>query len=312
MTIRVTVGSASAGALAGLQTASARYADLQQQLSTGNLINRPSDDPAGTVRALELRGDLKRNAQYARSQADATGWLSVADTAYGQMTDLVQKVRTLTVQASNTGASTGASATAIANEIVSIRDAIVKLANTSYNGQPVFGGTTIYGQPGGPTGPFELSDPTDPTSPIVYRGDDGTVHRTIGDQNKVQINQTGTAALGANGSNLFDLLDALVTNLNTNGTPSDVGMPDPLGQVDAALNTLTSARAQSGAALARVEAAQTTAATDKISIKTNLSQIQDIDLAEVAIQVNTAQVVYQAALQTTANVRQLSLLNYLK
>jgi flagellar hook-associated protein 3 FlgL len=308
MTIRVTVGSASAGALAGLQTASARYADLQQQLSTGNLINRPSDDPAGTVRALELRGDLKRNAQYARSQADATGWLSVADTAYGQMTDLVQKVRTLTVQASNTGASTGASATAIANEITSIREAIVKLANTSYNGQPVFGGTTIYGQPGGPASPFEDNG----TGSIVYKGDAGTVNRTIGDQNKVQINQTGTAALGANGSNLFDLLDALVTNLNTNGTPSDVGMPDPLGQVDAALNTLTSARAQSGAALARVEAAQTTAATDKISIKTNLSQIQDIDLAEVAIQVNTAQVVYQAALQTTANVRQLSLLNYLK
>jgi flagellar hook-associated protein 3 FlgL len=89
-------------------------------------------------------------------------------------------------------------------------------------------------------------------------------------------------------------------------------MTDPLSQVDDAINTLTSARAQSGAALARVEAAQTTAATDKISIKANLSQIQDIDLAEVAIQVNTAQVVYQAALQTTANVRQLSLLNYLK
>jgi flagellar hook-associated protein 3 FlgL len=315
MTIRVTVGSASAGALAGLQAASARYADLQQQLSTGNQISKPSDDPAGTVRALELRGDLKRNAQYARSQADATGWLSVADTAYGQITDLVQKVRTLTVQASNTGASTGASATAIANEISSIRDAIVKLANTSYNGQPVFGGTTIYGQPGGPTGPFELSDPADPSSAIVYKGDSGTINRTIGDQNKVQINQTGTDAFGTDAtgaSGLFALLDELAANLTTGGSPAGGSVTDPLGQVDDAINKLTSARAQSGAALARVEAAQTTAATDKISIKTNLSQIQDIDLAEVAIAMNTAQVVYQASLQTTANIRQLSLLNYLK
>lgn len=326
MTIRVTVGSASAGALAGLQTASARYADLQQQLSTGNQITKPSDDPAGTVRALELRGDLKRNAQYARSQADATGWLSVADTAYGQITDLVQKVRTLTVQASNTGASTGASATAIANEITSIREAIVKLANTSYNGQPVFGGTTIYGQGGTtPDAPFVVStravtdplyDPANPNATYVrYTGDVGSINRTIGDKNKVQINQNGTEAFGTDStgaSGLFKLLDDIVTNLTTGGTPSSATMTDPLGQVDAALNTLTSARAQSGAALARVEAAQTTAATDKISIKANLSQIQDIDLAEVAIQVNTAQVVYQAALQTTANVRQLSLLNYLK
>lgn len=311
MTIRVTVGSASAGALAGLQASSARYAELQQKLSTGNQITKPSDDPAGTVRALELRGDLKRNEQYSRSQADATGWLSVADTTYGQITDLVQKVRTLTVQASNTGASTGDSAKAIANEIASIRDAIVKLANTSYNGQPVFGGTTIYGQGGAtPDAPFELSDPADPASAIVYKGDDGTVNRTIGDQNKVQINQTGSAAFGANGSNLFDLLDSIVADLNDPATAKPA--PDAISKIDVALGSVTSARAQSGAALARVESAQATGATDKVSIQTNLSQIQDIDLAEVAIAMNTAQVVYQASLQTTANIRQLSLLNYLK
>ncbi len=337
MTTRVTVGSASAGALAGLQTASARYAALQQQMSTGNQITKPSDDPAGTVRALELRGDLKRNAQYARSQADATGWLSVADTAYGQITDLVQKVRTLTVQASNTGASTGDSAKAIASEIASIRDAIVKLANTGYNGQPVLGGTTIYGQSGGPGAPFELVtpvagdpdfDPADPTAQRVrYLGDSGVVNRTIGDQNKVQINQTGETALGRpddavaagpGNKDLFSLLDDLVANLRSGGSPENGTAGDfheltePLKAIDANLTKLTAARSQSGAALARVEAAQTTAATDKISIKSNLSQIQDIDLAEVAIQMNTAQVVYQAALQTTANVRQLSLLNYLQ
>lgn len=313
MTIRVTVGSASAGALSGLQVSSARLAELQQQLSTASQITKPSDDPAGTVKALELRGDLKRNAQYARSSADATGWLTTADTAYGQITDLMQKVRTLTVQASNTGASTGASATAIANEISSIKAAIVKLANTSYNGQPIFGGTTIYGADEAP-----FTD--DGTGKIVYTGNTGdvaTVNRTIGNKNQVQINQTGTDAFGtdATGSTgLFKLLDDIVANLTdpANGSPADGTMTDPLGKLDDAINQLTSQRAQSGAALARVTAAQATQATDKVSLKTNLSEIQDIDLAEVAIAMNTAQVVYQASLQTTANIRQLSLLNYLK
>ena len=318
MTIRVTVGSASAGALAGLQTSSARLAALQEQLSTGNQITKPSDDPAGTVKALELRGELKRNAQYARSSADATGWLSVADSTYGQITDLMQRARTLTTQGLNTGASTGASATAIANEISSIRDSIVTLANTSYNGQPVFGGTTAYGGTG-PAAPFVLADPTDPTSAVLYKGNTGLgseINRTIGDQNTIQINQDGTTAFGttSSGGGLFKLLDDIVTNLKAQppGSPAGGTVTDPLKSLDDQITRLSSARSASGAALARVTAAQTTGATDMVSLKTNLSQIQDIDLAQVAVAMNTAQVVYQASLQTTANIRQLSLLNFLK
>lgn len=320
MSIRVTVGSASAGALTGLQSSSSRLAQLQQMLSTGNQITAPSDDPAGTVRALSLRGDLKLNAQYSRNQADATAWLSVADTTYGQVADLMQKVRTLTVQASNTGASTGDSASAIADQISSIREAIFKLANTSYNGRPIFGGTTAG----------EAAFDMDPVSGLVtYAGDTGEVYRAIGDKNDVKISQTGTDAFGTptDGSiGLFKLLDDLVHNLKTYGNPQgDLGdattapvpdpahdLADPLKSLDAAINSLTSARSQSGSALQRVQAAQATGATDKITIKTNLSEIQDIDLAEVAIAMNTAQVVYQASLQTTANIRQLSLLNFLK
>lgn len=301
MTIRVTVGSAQAGALAGLQSSSSRLADLQQKLASGNQIAVPSDNPAGTVRAMDLRGDLKLNAQYSRNQSDATAWLSVADTAYGQITDLVQKARTLTVQASNTGASTGASAQAIGGQISALREAILKLANTTYNGRPIFGGTTAgdvaFAEVGGV---------------ITYQGDSGVVNRAIGDKNTVKISQTGEEAFGANGSNLFDLLDGIISNLSTGGKPSGGTLPDPLASLDGALNSLTSQRAASGSALQRVEAAQTTSATDKLTLRTNLSEIQDIDLAEVAVQMNTAQVVYQASLQTTANIRQLSLLNFLK
>lgn len=298
MTIRVTVGSASAGALSGLQAASARYAALQEKMSTGDQIGRPSDDPAGTVRALALRGDLKQNAQYTRNSSDATAWLSVADTTYGQITDLVQKVRTLTVQASNTGASTGESAKAIAEQIESIRGAILKLSNTTYNDRPVFGGTTAGGVA------FEEN-----AGAVIYKGDTGKVTRAIGNKNDVTISQTGSTAFGADGSNVFDLMDKLVTDLTGPGAaPSSTALKD----IDAAMQGLTSQRAASGAALARVQSAQSTQATDKITLKTNLSEIQDIDLAEVAIQLNTSQVVYQAALQTTANIKQLSLLNFLK
>lgn len=312
MSIRVTVGSSQAASLAGLQKSSVRLSQLQQQLSTGQQISQPSDDPAGTVRALELRGDLKLNAQYARNRADATAWLSMADTAYGQITDLVQKARTLVVQASNTGASTGDSAAAIGEQIDALREAVLKIANTTYNGRPIFGGTTSK----------DAAFVADGTGRIVYNGDSGEVHRAIGDKNAVKISQTGAEAFGADGNNVFDLLDNLVANLASSdkeyggqpgGKPGDPSyLDDPLASIDAALNALTSQRASSGSALQRVEAAQHTGATDKLTIRTNLSEIQDIDLAEVVVAMTTAQVVYEASLQTTANIRQLSLLNFLK
>lgn len=296
MTYRVTVGSTQASSLASLQAASARYDALSQKLSTGKQIGVPSDDPAGAVEALRLRADLARNAQYERNSSDATGWLDAADTAYGQITDLVQKVRTLTVQASNTGASTGSSAEAIAQQIDSIRTAAIKLANTTYNGRPIFGGTT--------SGTIAYNDDGS------YAGDDGTVQRAIGDQNTIQINQTGNAAFGPDGSstNVFTLLANISSTLSSTGAPPT----DALANLDTALNNLSAARSASGAALSQVQSAQVTQQSNDVSLQTNKSQIEDIDLAQVAVQVNTANVVYQAALQTTANIKQLSLLNFLR
>ena len=58
MSMRVTDTSASLRSLSNLQSTGSRLADLQSQMSSGHQITKPSDNPSGTVRALELRGDL--------------------------------------------------------------------------------------------------------------------------------------------------------------------------------------------------------------------------------------------------------------
>lgn len=307
MTVRITVGSGAAASLGGLQTAANRYEDLQQKLSTGKQIGRPSDDPAGAVSALALRADLRRNAQFIRNTSDATGWLTAADTAYAQATDLTQKVRTLTVQGLNTGASTGDSNRAIAEQINAIREAVLKIANSQYNGRAIFAGTA------------DVAEPFDATG--TYVGNEGIVQRSIGDKDTLTINQNGIQAFGANGDNLFDLMAELSSILAGDYDPDaapadpdslDTKLADGLARLDTALGELSSARAASGAALQRVRAAEQTQQTNNVTLRTHLSEIEDIDLAETVVAVNTANVVYQAALQTTANIRQLSLLNFLR
>jgi flagellar hook-associated protein 3 FlgL len=118
--LRVTVGSSSYAALQGLQENASRLQKLQSQLSSGKQITAPSDDPSGTIQALQLRGQTARNDQYATNATDAIAFMSTADTAYQQIQTLVQQARTLVVQGLNTGASTGTSNAAIAVQIVAI------------------------------------------------------------------------------------------------------------------------------------------------------------------------------------------------
>jgi flagellar hook-associated protein 3 FlgL len=292
--MRVTDRSAAYGSLAGLQSAASRLASLQAQLSSGKQITTPSDNPAGTVRAMQLRGEAKRYTQYDASATDAIGWLSAADAAYTRTVALVQDARTLVVQGLNTGVQSASARSAIADQIDAIRASLIKVANTTYNGRPVFGGTTAGSVAYDPAG--------------NYVGDAGIVARTVGEQVCVQINQNGPQVFGSGASDLFALLTTISGDLRTNSPTLSAN----LTALDAALTTISSAQAGEGAAYRQVENARAVASGASTNIATQLSDLQDIDLAEVAVQVTSANVTYQAALQTTANVRQLSLLNFLR
>lgn len=291
--LRVTEGSASYDSLVGLQSSAAKLASLQSKLSSGRQITTPSDDPSGTVRALQLRAEMRRSTQYAANASDAIGWLSTADTAYSQIAGLVQNARSLVVQGLNTGATSASSSNALADQIDSIRTSLIGIANSQYNGRPVFGGTTAGGVAYDPAG--------------NYVGDTGAVARAVGPQSTVTINQDGLQVFGPPGNDLFTVLSTISTTLRTN--PAALG--PSLGALDTAMSRLSGAQAAEGAAYQRVQVAQAAQAAAGVTLKSELSDIQDIDIADMAIRVTTANTNYQAALQTTANIRQLSLLNFL-
>src|SRR5258705_10951476 len=93
---RVTQRSLSQTALGGLQGSLAKLGDLQQQMTTGKLINRPSDSPTGTIQAMQMRADIRAQEQYSRNAQDGLGWLGMTDSTLGEMTTQVQRARDLT------------------------------------------------------------------------------------------------------------------------------------------------------------------------------------------------------------------------
>lgn len=113
---------------------------IQQQLSSGKEIRKPSDDPFKVARAMQLNTDISANTQYNSNIQDTSNWLDTTDTALGQAGNVLQRVRELLVSAGN--AAYGST------ELQSIKDEInqnigqfAQTLNTSFDGKYLFAGS---------------------------------------------------------------------------------------------------------------------------------------------------------------------------
>ncbi len=290
---RVTLLGSAASSVANIDYAASEQANLQQQLSSGQRISTASDDPSGTVAAMGLKGQLARTNQYASSAGDALARLATADTAYTSAVSQLQSAQTLVLQASNTGTNNQTSLNAIATNLDGIRSNLLSLANTTYNGQPVFGGTT--------TGPVAYD------SDGNYVGDSGTLQRQVASNVTVSASATGPDVFGSGDTSVFALLSSVSASLKAGtGVPSGT-----LDALTSALSTISTAQSAEGATSSQVQQMQTTLTSTSTALTTRLSQIQDADYATTAIQLASANTAYQASIQTAAMVNRTSLLDYL-
>jgi flagellar hook-associated protein 3 FlgL len=279
--------------LTALQQSFAKLSDLQNEAASLKRLSKPSDGPADVVSAMQLHSGLDRNDQYTRNLSDAQGWLGTADSALTSTVTQLQKVNDLVVQASN--ASTDANARqGIAAEIDSIRQSLIGVANTHYAGRPIFAGTA---------GGNAAYDSTG-----QYVGVSSAVERNIAPGQRVQVNVNGDTVFGPAGNDLFTTLTQISQAVQAN--------PAQLGALQATLGTQTSQvqnqLAQVGSQFLRVQTMQSQNTSDGLTMKQNLSSIEDADIAQVMVQLQAQQVAYQAALSATARAIQPSLTDFLK
>jgi flagellar hook-associated protein 3 FlgL len=298
VTMRVTQGAVTSLMLAGLQANQAKLGTLQQQMSSGKQITKPSDDPVGTDQAMQYRAQLSRNAQYTRNAQDGQAWLGTADNALASGVSVLQRLQTLVTQAANTGSGDSTSRSAIATEVASLKQEMLGVANTTYLGRPIFGGTT--------------SNPAayvqDASGNVTYQGDTGTVMRTVADGTQVQVNVNSTTAFGAAGSDVFAMFDKVTSDLQ--GNPGN--LTNDLTTVSTSLNQMTNAQATEGSAYNRIADMMTAATNQTTTLTGRLSDVEDVDTAKAATDMAMQQASYQAALASMSNILQLSLTQFLK
>jgi flagellar hook-associated protein 3 FlgL len=298
-TVRITQRLMVERSLTAMQTSASRLARSQEQLSTGRMINRPSDSPAGANSAMRLREDLSAGAQHARNASDGLAWLGRTDNTMTSMLDSTRRARDLVVRGASTGSTGPEARAALATELKQIRESLLSLANTQHLGRPLFGGTTGA----------DTAFVTDGTGKVVFNGTTTDVVRTVGDGVRVAVNTAGTAAFGPDGGNVFDVLDEAIERL-TVGPASDLG--DSLEKLDTAMSRMRTALADVGTRYGRVESALASVNSSTIDTQAMLSEVENVDIAKAIVDLQMQEVAYQAALGATARVIQPSLLDFLR
>lgn len=210
--MRVSTFSTYGRILAGLRTNQLAGLRAQEQVATTRRILRPSDDPAGTARSLELRRVLAESGRVREAVASGRSRLDQAASTLQHSSELMTRARELVVQSMN-GTLNDQDRQTIASELSEIRKQLLDDANLQVDGNHVFGGTAVGAKPwvevtsGGRT--F-----------VAYRGNSEEQGIQAGLDNEIAITAAGNRIYGraTPGSTRFDGLTGV-----RRGTTADEG-----------------------------------------------------------------------------------------
>jgi flagellar hook-associated protein 3 FlgL len=298
--MRITQRAISQTALQGLNRNLTELGKLQEQLTSGKVVSRPSDSPTAVNRSMQIRKDQAATEQHARNISDAQSWMETTDTALTSMVAQVRRVRDLTVQAANDGAMTTEARTAISAEVAALRDSLLGLANENVDGRPVFGGATSGNKAYEADGTWVGVGSADGTGVVPIK-------RRISNDEQVRIDTTGPEAFGPPGSDLFTVVGKIAADVG-----AGVSVQDDLTDLDAAIDRLLTAASTVGARAARIDNAAQVNTDRSLALKKQLTNVEDVDLPKTIMQLQFQQTGYQAALQATAQVIQPSLADFLR
>ena len=146
---------------------------LQQQMSSGKEISKPSDDPFKVARVMQLQSDINANKQYNVNIQNATSTLDTTDTVLGQAGDVMKRLNELLISAGNPNYGVDQKK-AIKDEVNQKISEFSQILNTNFDGKYLFGGTRSTTKPMDTVEMVSATDPTIKNTRLIYYKTDGT------------------------------------------------------------------------------------------------------------------------------------------
>lgn len=184
MNIRPTEASVLAQIRQGILLNTQRMVRNQEQVATGKRILRPSDDPIGAARALELRDQLASNNRFTQAVDGGRTMLDTASSALLDAVGLVSEARAITLQGMN-GTVSDAGREQLAAQIDLIREQVLDIANARSGGRYLFAGTNTDDRP------FEETL-IGGAKTVAYTGNDDVQELLIGIDVRIGVTMPGS------------------------------------------------------------------------------------------------------------------------
>ncbi|SNS79062.1 flagellar hook-associated protein 3 FlgL [Bacillus sp. OK838] len=292
--MRVTQSMLTNNMLSNLSSSYEKMAKLQEQVSSQKKFSKPSDNPVAAMMGMGYRTNLNQIGQYQSNIAEATNWIDSTDDAISEAVSAMQRIRELTVQASN-GTYEGEQLKNVAEEIKQLKEHLITLGDTQIGGKYIFNGQDTNVRP---------SSVKDGNGNTVYGT--GDINLEVFSGISLKINTDGSKIFGdalAAGGSIDQTIDALENGGDVSGT---------LAGLDATINTFLGMQAQVGARQNRIELMTDRLKQQEVFASEILSKNEDVDIEKAIMDLTTQESIHNAALSIGAKIMQPSLLDFLR
>ncbi|MPL97845.1 hypothetical protein SDC9_44040 [bioreactor metagenome] len=301
--MRITNNTITYNFLTSLNKSLERQNSIQEQLSDGKAIHRPSDDPIKAIRSLRFNSSLTQNAQYTQNVKDAQSWMETTDSAMSDISSIMIKIKESVVNASN-GTNPQDAVQTIGKEVDNLINQLITIGNTKIGDRYIFAGQQDK------TEPFKRAGDT-----ITYSGDASKISMPIqpGTATPTQdsINLTGYEAFGnglAGLNHLIEIKDQLeLGTVEAQNWLSETG----LAYLESDHSDMLQAQAEMGTRMSAYEMAQNMLEKNNTIITGDLSANEDLDIPRAIIDFKNAENVYRMALSVGAKIMPPSLADFL-
>jgi len=298
----------------GITNSQSKWLNYGQQMSTGQRVNRPSDDPIAASQAVVLSQAQSQNSQYELARSFATTKVSLEESVLGQVTTALQSSLEKVVAAGN-GTFTDNDRASLATDLKGLRDQLMNLANsTDGNGRYIFAG-------------YNTEAPAFDSATGTYNGGTTPISQQVDAARNMEVSHIGSdvfAKFTSNAmkepdgtlgeANLFKILDTAITALNDpigdDGAKS-AALKDSIDVANRGLrnvqDNILTVRAELGTRLNELDKLDDLGAERTLGQTKQMSDLIDVDWNSVISSYTMQQAALQASYKAFSDMQGMSL-----
>jgi len=262
---------------------------ITAEMSSGVRVNSLSDDPVAAGQNVTLLNQIQKDDSFTQSSNLVTGQLQVADSTLASVVTQLTSAISMATSANN-GTLNANDIKSIANQLSGVLVEVQSLANTSYQGQYIFGGAVVG------TAPFATSTNATPNT-TTYSGDQNVNYIETPNGQKIQLNIPGSQIfLGTGTNSVFSALNSLIADYSSGTVNTNQAVQDTEA-LSTSLGYVSQQRVNIDNSISQLSAASDATTNVKLQLTAAQSTLMQADVASLATQLSLSKT-QQTALES--------------